>query len=54
MGDTYEGDLSVAACDESHMTVWTDGGSRGVTWWLGLERNGRRDHELLGLSGRTT
>ena len=26
MGDTYEGNLSVAACDESHMTVWTDSG----------------------------
>ena len=40
MGDTYEGNLSVAAWNESHMTVWTEGDSRGVTSWFGLQRNG--------------
>ena len=54
MGDTCEGNLSVLACDESHLTVSTDGASRGLTSWSGLDRNGRRDHELLGMSGRTT
>ena len=54
MGDTYEGNLPVAACDESHMTAWTDSGRSGVTSWLGVEWNGRRDHELLGPSDRTT
>ncbi len=29
MGDPYEGNLLVAACDESHTTVWTDAGTRG-------------------------
>jgi hypothetical protein len=49
MDDTDEGNLSVAAWNESHMTVWSDGGSRGVTSWLGLERNSRRHHERPGL-----
>ena len=35
MDDTDEGNRSVAAYDESHMTVWTDGGSRGVSPRLG-------------------
>ena len=28
MGDTDEGNLSVAACDESDPPVWTNGGRR--------------------------
>ena len=54
MGDTDEGNLSVAACDESDPRSGPTAVVAGVTSWLGLQRNGRRDRELLGLSGRTT